>query len=312
MKKSVLAFATAVLLSMGAATAQTGTGSGSGTTGAPGTTSPEAMQTKPGAQTGTPGSAGSQTGTSGSGAHGSHTGMGTHSDTGAAGSQSGTSGTMGTSGTTGAQTGTSGTTGTYGSQTGTTGSSGTMGSQTGAGSQTGTSGAMGSSTGAMGATGGQAGKMSRTDRQFAEETTMANRAEMELSRLASTKATNPAVKQFANMMVQDHQKSSSQLMSVAQQKNVNAPDDVPEPDKRLREKLQEASGSEADMMYMKHMYVAHVKDLASFQLYSQTGQDPDLKRFATQQVPVLQQHLRQIESILGQMGVTVPTISASR
>jgi len=167
------------------------------------------------------------------------------------------------------------------------------------------------STGAMG-TAGSMGQLSRGDRQFVEETAMANRAELELSRLAAQKASNPAVKQFAQHMVQDHSQASTQLMSVAQQKGVTLPNDVPEPDERLRDRLNQASGNEFDMLYMKHMLAAHTKDLTSFQLQSQTGQDPDVKRFAASKVPTLQEHRQQAESILSQMGVSVPASASSR
>jgi putative membrane protein len=157
----------------------------------------------------------------------------------------------------------------------------------------------------------QKGKLAPVDKQFAEETAMSNRAEIELSQLAAQKATNPSVKQFAQMMVQDHGQANQQFASTAQQKGITPPTDVPEPDKRLRSKLQDASGQTLDMMYMSHMYTAHVKDIACFQMYAQTGHDPTFKQFATSQLPILQKHLQEVTSILSQMGVTPPSGSGS-
>lgn len=261
MKKSILAIATAALLSLGTATAQIGGNQNPGS--AANSVNQDASQSQQQSGSQQPGSMGS--------------------------------GSMGQSGS---------------SQSGSMGSSGSMDASQRSGSMSGHQGH--GSTSGMGASGSmQQGKLSPADRQFAEETAMCNRAELELSKVAAQKASNPSVKQFAQMMMQDHGQGSSQLTTVSQQKGMKPPTDVPEPDKRMRDRLQEVSGQQVDMMYMKHMYAAHMKDLTSFQLYAQTGQDPDLKRFANSQVPVLQQHLRQAESILSQMGVTVPSGSMS-
>jgi putative membrane protein len=150
------------------------------------------------------------------------------------------------------------------------------------------------------------------DQQFMEETAMDNRAELELSRLAAQKASSPAVKQFAQQMMRDHQTATGQLSKIAQQKDMKLPTDVPEPSERLQDRLQDVSGKEFDMMYMKHMATAHTKDLSSFRMYSQTGQDAELRNFATTQIPTLQHHMQQAQSILSQMGVNTSQSSAMR
>src|SRR5512132_3382587 len=72
------------------------------------------------------------------------------------------------------------------------------------------------------AAGGSA-QLSSADQAFVKEAAMGGLMEVELGRLATEKASNAEVKQFAQRMVDDHGKANEQLSAVAQQKNVQVP-----------------------------------------------------------------------------------------
>jgi putative membrane protein len=48
---------------------------------------------------------------------------------------------------------------------------------------------------------------------------------------------------------------------------------------------------------MSHMVADHKKDVAEFQKESSAARDPEIKSFASQTLPTLQEHLKQAQSI---------------
>ncbi len=58
---------------------------------------------------------------------------------------------------------------------------------------------------------------------FMMEAARGGMAEVELSKLATTKAQNPEVKKFAQQMIQDHTNANTELKQLAGKKNVTLP-----------------------------------------------------------------------------------------
>jgi putative membrane protein len=122
-------------------------------------------------------------------------------------------------------------------------------------------------------------------------------AEVELGRMASTKAQNPEVKKFAQMMVQDHTNANTELKSLAGKKNVTLPTELDAEHKAIRDRLNGLSGAEFDKAYMEAMVEDHEKTVDLFETQSEDGTDPDAKAFAAKTLPKLREHLKMAESI---------------
>jgi putative membrane protein len=122
-------------------------------------------------------------------------------------------------------------------------------------------------------------------------------AEVELGKLATEKASNDDVKKFGQRMVDDHSKANDQLKQLASQKGVTVPSDLEAKDKALKDRLSKLSGTEFDRAYMKNMVRDHNKDVAEFRKESKSAKDNDLKNFASQTLPTLEDHLKQAKSI---------------
>ena len=121
-------------------------------------------------------------------------------------------------------------------------------------------------------------------------------AEVQLGQLAAQKASNPDVKAFGQRMVDDHTKANDQLKAVAQQENMTLPSTPDPKDQALYSKLQNMSGPEFDKVYMKAMVKDHQTDVKEFQKEADKGKDPQIKNFASQTLPTLQQHLSMAQS----------------
>lgn len=139
--------------------------------------------------------------------------------------------------------------------------------------------------------------MKSADTRFAMKAAQGGMAEVQLGQLAAQKASNPDVKAFGQQMVDDHSKANDQLKSVAAQENMTLPTTLDSKEQSLYNKLQGLSGADFDKMYVKSMVKDHQEDVKEFQKEADKGKDPQIKNFASQTLPVLQQHLSKIQSI---------------
>ena len=135
------------------------------------------------------------------------------------------------------------------------------------------------------------------DQKFVEDAAKGNRAEVELGKMVASKAKDPAVKQFAQMMVKDHTAALDQLQKLAQSKNITLPDGLPSDAQDLQQKLSNDQGKQLEKDYMSGMVQDHQKDVQEFQDASQNLKDPDLKQWAGTMLPKLQQHLAKAQAV---------------
>lgn len=139
--------------------------------------------------------------------------------------------------------------------------------------------------------------LSAADQHFIKKAAEGGMAEVELGKLATEKASSPDVKQFGQRMVDDHSKANDQLKQVASEKGVTMPDQLSAKDAATKAKLEKLSGDSFDRAYMKDMVTDHTKDVSEFRMESKDAKDPDVKSFASQTLPTLEEHLKQAKSI---------------
>lgn len=135
------------------------------------------------------------------------------------------------------------------------------------------------------------------DTKFMKEAAQGGMAEVVLGQLALEKASNADVKKFGQRMVDDHSKANDKLKQLASQKNIALPQDLNAKDKATKATLENLSGEQFDQAYMKDMVKDHKKDVSDFRRESKAARDPDVKQFAADTLPILEDHLKQAESI---------------
>ncbi|MFC0518432.1 DUF4142 domain-containing protein [Mucilaginibacter angelicae] len=135
------------------------------------------------------------------------------------------------------------------------------------------------------------------DAKFATEAANAGLAEVAVGQLASEKATNAKVKDFAKMMVTDHTKANDELMAIAKNKNITLPSAPDEDHQKMKADLAAKSGSDFDKAYVDAMVKGHKKVESLFEDASKNCKDADLKAFAAKTLPTIQHHLAEIEAI---------------
>jgi putative membrane protein len=137
--------------------------------------------------------------------------------------------------------------------------------------------------------------------QFATEAAIGNMAEVELGRMAASKATNADVKKFGQRMVDDHGKALDELKSVAGKENIQLPTEVDAKHKAVSDRLSKLSGAEFDKAYVKEMVKDHDTDVKLFERESQHGTNAAIKDYAGKTLPTLQEHQRMIKEIDSKM-----------
>ena len=122
--------------------------------------------------------------------------------------------------------------------------------------------------------------------------------EIQSSKLVLTSTKNPAVKRLANMMIQDHMKSSSMVKAAAAKAGMHPKPAMLDPDgKDMLRRLRLAKGQDRDSLYIEQQKMAHTKALSLHQEESAAGATRSLKIVAGKIVPVVQHHKSMIEGM---------------
>ncbi|WP_205083194.1 DUF4142 domain-containing protein [Paracraurococcus ruber] len=166
-----------------------------------------------------------------------------------------------------------------------------------------------------------------TAEEFIRLSTMSDRFEIASSRIAGEKSQNAQVKEFAQQMIRDHEKTSQDRQKVAQViPGSGAGAGTPLPNGReaqgsrgsapitntqsgpqaegldqqhaaMLQQLQQASGPALDRLYIQMQVQSHRQAVDLVRNYGQQGDNPQLKQFANQILPDLEKHLEMAQRI---------------
>jgi putative membrane protein len=129
------------------------------------------------------------------------------------------------------------------------------------------------------------------DQHFVHEAAAGGQMEVELGKLAQQKASSDRVKQFGQRMVQDHSQANDKLQTVAKELPVTLPTSLPPQKQQTVDQLSKLNGSRFDQQYMRTMVKDHTEDVAAFQKEAKSGRNAQVKEFASNTLPTLQEHL---------------------
>lgn len=140
------------------------------------------------------------------------------------------------------------------------------------------------------------------DAAFVESAAVAGLFEVESSREALDRATKPELKQFAQMMVDDHTKANDELKALIGGGQVNGVTAVlAEMDATHLAKIAElkaaTNGPDFDAKYAQAQLEGHRQAVTLFEAQSTNGQSDALKKWAAEKLPTLKAHLARIEPL---------------
>ncbi|MDQ6880634.1 MAG: DUF4142 domain-containing protein [Pseudomonadota bacterium] len=135
-------------------------------------------------------------------------------------------------------------------------------------------------------------KLDRADRKFILKTAEDGMYEVEVAKLATSKATSQDVKAFASMMVEDHTKANSELAQLANAKGVELPAGPPHGKRLDIEKMGKMEGAKFDKAFAHEVGIEdHQKDIKMFEKGSKKAKDAELKAWIDKTLPTLRTHL---------------------
>ena len=96
-------------------------------------------------------------------------------------------------------------------------------------------------------------KVARGDRQFMMKAAGSGMFEVQVGQLAASKASDPEVKSFAGMLVDQHQKANDELTKIANAKGVELPAAPPRAMRKDIENLGKKQGQEFDQQFVREV-----------------------------------------------------------
>jgi putative membrane protein len=137
-----------------------------------------------------------------------------------------------------------------------------------------------------------------TDQSFVHMASSGGLAEVQLGQLATERAASPEVKQFGQRMVTDHTKANQELARIAQAKNMPVATELDPKHRALADKLAKLQGAAFDREYLMGQVTDHEQTVALFKTQIKEGKDADLKTFASETLPTLQDHLKTVRALV--------------
>jgi putative membrane protein len=133
---------------------------------------------------------------------------------------------------------------------------------------------------------------------FVEQVALSDMFEIESNKLGQERGT-AAQKAFAAQMVADHTKTSTELKGLVSSGKVKAelPTALDSFHQSKLDKLKERSGDDFASEFNAMQVSAHKDAVSLFERYSNGGDDPELKAWATKTLPALRHHLEMAQQL---------------
>ena len=139
--------------------------------------------------------------------------------------------------------------------------------------------------------------LNSTDQNFMTQVAIGNNAEIQAGQLAATKSSNSAVQAFGQMMVMEHGQAQTDLKTLGSKVGRTISDTVDATHKQLMTTLSNLSGDNFDTAYINSQIRDHQNTLNVFQTEINSGNQSDVKAYASKYLSHIQEHLRMADSV---------------
>jgi putative membrane protein len=141
-----------------------------------------------------------------------------------------------------------------------------------------------------------------SDAKFLQTAIQIDLAEIQTGQLAQQKSQNPAVKDFAHMLVTDHSRAKMDTAALARQMDVKVPAWPDAESKAEYKKLKGLTGAAFDQEFASHMVMGHEQAITLFQAETTSAGDSQVMALAQKELPTLQTHLATAKSLQTKVG----------
>ncbi|ODA68196.1 Hemin import ATP-binding protein HmuV [Methyloligella halotolerans] len=135
--------------------------------------------------------------------------------------------------------------------------------------------------------------------EFAKNAAMSDLYEVEAGRIATEKGQSDAVRSFGQKMVDAHSENAAKLKEIVQSDKIDVklPTDLDESHRDMIQQLKDAEPDQFDEEYASQQVDAHQAAVDIFEDYADDGKDGELKAFAADTLPHIQEHLEEAKAL---------------
>ena len=131
---------------------------------------------------------------------------------------------------------------------------------------------------------------------FVREAAISDLFEIQESKLAVERATGPT-KQFAEKMIRDHMKTTSELKPMAMSAKIDVPTALDSSHQKMVDKLAGLNGADFAKEYHSDQDSNHKDAVSLFMRYSTGGENQEMKAWAGKTLPVIQDHMNMAKGL---------------
>jgi len=137
--------------------------------------------------------------------------------------------------------------------------------------------------------------VSAQDQKFIDQAVTSDIFEIKSSQLALEKSRNPRTRMYAQQMIDDHGASEQKLQQLASANGIQVPSDFGPEGQRAYAAI-ENTRRIFDSEYFRQQALSHQTAVTVYQDEISNGYNNDVKQFAQQTLPTIQEHLQEAES----------------
>ena len=137
----------------------------------------------------------------------------------------------------------------------------------------------------------------KKDHTFVTKSVETNLMMVALGELTISQSQNLDVKAFGQRMVAEHEKLNTDLKQLAQKKSINISDRPSDADQKSIDGWKKLTGNAFDTRFVGQMVTDHEKMVDIYKRASNDAQDADIKAYATNALPKLEEHLKQARDL---------------
>jgi putative membrane protein len=148
---------------------------------------------------------------------------------------------------------------------------------------------------------------SAVTQKFVTNAAITDMFEIQSGKLALEKSSNKEFQDYAQMTINDHTKTSEQLKGMAPKVGVQVPTGLDDAHQAKLDKLNSLSGTAFERRYKRDQVGGHKQAIKMFETYAKSGDNPDLKKWAEDTLPILKTHLQHAQAL---RPGTAPTVGS--
>lgn len=131
--------------------------------------------------------------------------------------------------------------------------------------------------------------------EFVRKAALGNEFEIESSKIALQKSQDDNIRNFAQQMIDDHSKAADDLTAATSNADMATPNTrLDRKHQAMLDRLNSKSGADFDRLYIRTQFKAHDEAVDLFKNYSKQGDNQVIQNFASNTLPTLEEHKKDI------------------